>query len=411
MKQFFLRSIAFSSLLLHSLGVAPLFAEDWPNWRGTNYDGVSKEVIPENLPDPLPLSWTANVGIGFATVSVAGDRVLTMGNTDEKDTVWCLDAVTGDVLWKHTYECELDPLYYEGGPGGTPTIHDGSVYTLSKKGHAFRLDLDTGEVIWERDLLADYSLELPEWSFACSPYVEGERVILNAGRGGIALSKETGETLWLPSRETSGYASVVPFDHQSSKATHLLFSAKALVGFDAETGEAAWEFPWKSSRDVNAADPVVVGDRLVVSSSAGSKMLDLGSAEPEVVWEQHDMKWYFNPGVLIGDHLYSLHGTTHRPTELMCTDVETGEIIWAEEGYGSGGLMAAGDIVIVFDLGKLTLFRASPEGFKPLLEQQILEGKCWTAPVLANGRIYGRTAEGELACVKVAKPTDLSSKN
>ncbi len=374
---------------------------DWPTWRGPDYNGISNEALPENLPESLPIAWKANVGVGFCTVAVVGDRVLTMGNKEEKDTVWCLDAKNGEVLWSHTYDCELDPLYYEGGPGGTPAIHEGSVYTLSKKGHAFRLDLETGDVIWERDLLADHGFELPEWSFAGSAFIDEDRVLLNVGRGELALSKETGETLWMPSTETSGYATVVPFSPTKEESYHLLFSAKGLIGFDSSTGEQRWEYPWKSSRDVNAADPLVTGDRIVVSSSSGSEMLTFseGSKAPEMVWKQHDMKWYFNPGVLINGHLYSLHGTTHRPTELMCTDVETGEIVWQEEGFGSGGLMAAGDHVIIFDNGLLTIFKASSEQYDQVLQQKILEGKCWTTPVFSNGRIYCRNAEGDLAAV------------
>ncbi|MDF1853152.1 MAG: PQQ-like beta-propeller repeat protein [Verrucomicrobiales bacterium] len=398
-----MRSRVLLFVLTLSLAASLSRSSDWPHWRGPNHDGISLEAIPENLPESLPIAWKAKVGIGFCTVSVVGNRVLTMGNQDDRDTVWCLDAESGEVLWKHTYDCPLDPLYYEGGPGGTPTVHEGSVYTLSKKGHAFRLDLETGKVIWERDLLADHEFALPEWSFACSPYIDGDRVLLNVGRGGLALSRETGETLWMPSTETSGYATVVPFPGGESAASHLLFSAKALIALDSSSGKEIWSYPWKSSRDVNAADPVVVGDRIVVSSSAGTEMLIPGSggSEPTVSWKQHDLKWYFNPGVKIGNHLYSLHGTTHRPTELICTDVETGETIWSEEGFGSGGLKAAGEIVIVFDLGKLTLFRATPEGFTPLLQQQVLEGKCWTSPVFSNGRIYCRNAAGDLAVVEV----------
>lgn len=390
-------------VLILSLAGATSHSADWPNWRGPNFDGISSEKIPANLPESLPIAWKANVGIGFCTVSVAGDRVLTMGNQDDRDTIWCFDAKTGKVLWKHTYDCPLDPLYYEGGPGGTPSIHNGSVYTLSKKGHAFRLDLESGDVLWERNLLEDHSFKLPEWSFACSPFMDGDRVLFNVGRGGLALSRKTGETLWMPSRETSGYATPVPLPAGNSSASHLIFSAKALIALDSSTGKEIWSYPWKSSRDVNAADPLVVGDRIVVSSSAGTEMIELGSEEvdPKVHWKQHDLKWYFNPGVLIDGHLYSLHGTTHRPTELTCTNVETGETIWSEEGFGSGGLMAAGDIVILFDLGKLTLFRATPNGFDPILRQQVLEGKCWTSPVLSNGRIYCRNAAGELVTLKI----------
>ena len=102
---------------------------DWPNWRGPKCDGISTEKLPSELPKSLPVAWTTEVGTGFCTVSVQGGRVLTMGNAKGKDTVWCLSATDGRVLWKHTYDCPLDPRYYEGGPGSTPTIYGGSGYT------------------------------------------------------------------------------------------------------------------------------------------------------------------------------------------------------------------------------------------------------------------------------------------
>lgn len=396
-----------SSFLLLFAATAP--AADWPQWRGPDYDGLSAETIPAELPAELPVRWTAKVGTGFSSVVVVGDKVLTMGNRTvsgvETDTVWCLSARSGRVLWQHSYPCALDPLYYEGGPGATPTVHEGSVYTLSKKGHALRLDLDRGRVVWKRDLVADHQVELPEWSFAGSPFIDGDRVLLNVGRGGIALDRETGETLWLSSTETSGYATVVPFEAGGPGANRLLFSAKGLIAFDPATGKAASDLPWKTSRDVNAADPLVIGNRILVSSASGSVLIEPkpGGAAPETVWEQKDMKWYFNPGVLLDGHVYSLHGTTHRPTELMCLEAATGKVVWSEPGFGSGGLMAAGKTVIVFDLGHLTLFEADPSGYKPRHRQKILDGKCWTAPTLANGRIYCRNASGDLACVEVTE--------
>lgn len=394
------------SLLAFAIST-PLQSADWPHWRGPNYDGTSAEIIPSPLTSELPVRWKAQIGVGFSSVSVSGDRVLTMGNRTlasvETDTIWCLSAKTGEVLWEHSYPCPLDPLYYEGGPSATPSIHKGSVYTLSKKGHVHCLDLESGKQIWSRDLVRDHQVALPEWSFSSSPFLDGDRVLLNVGSGGIALDRETGKTLWLSSTGTSGYATIVPFGAGSPGANHLLFSAKSLLFFDSVTGNAASKFPWKSSRDVNAADPVVIGDSILLSSASGSIRIKprREGGEPEVVWEQKDLKWYFNPGVLVGDHVYSIHGTTHRPTELVCLDSATGKIVWSEPGFGSGGLSAAGNTVIVFDNGQLTLFEADPSAFRKRHQQKILEGKCWTTPVLAGGNIYCRNASGDLACVEV----------
>lgn len=393
-------AVLFATGFLLSLSAS---AADWPHWRGPDFNGISLETVPETLPEKLPVLWKAKVGTGFSTVSVVGDRVLTMGNADEKDTVWCLSAKSGNVLWKHTYDCELVARYYEGGPTATPTIHEDRVYTLSKKGHAWCLDLESGEPVWSRDLVADHEFELPEWRFSSSAVIDGDRVLYNVGRGGIALDTKTGKTLWMPSTESSGYAAVVPYPSNEAPEQHLLFSAKALISLNSETGNPYWEFPWKSSRDVNAADPIVTEYGILVSSSSGTKMLALPTTEPKPtkIWEQHDLKWYFNSGVVIDDHIYSIHGTTHKPTELICTDLKTGRTVWAEEDFGNGAVTAAGNTVILFDDGKLILFRASSDGYEPIHEQKLVEGKCWTVPVLANGQIYCRTAEGDLVVVKL----------
>jgi outer membrane protein assembly factor BamB len=374
-------------------------AADWPHWRGPAHDGISAEKLPADL-DSAEVAWTAEVGIGFATVSVAGERVLTMGNRDDHDTVWCLDANSGKPIWQHRYACALDPRYYEGGPGGTPSVDlaSRSVFTLSKKGHAFCLDLDDGGVRWKRDLKKEYELELPEWSFAGSPLVTEKLVILNVGSAGWALDKQNGKTVWRSETTRSGYATPVPFGDGGV----AIFSAKELVVVDSGSGKIRWRQPWESSRDVNAADPIAKGDQLLITSSAGVALLKPGEADQIAVkWQNKNLRCYFNPGVLHQGHVYAIHGTTHGPTELVCLDAESGETKWAKGGFGSGGLVAAGGgkDVIVFDKGQLTVFRATPETFVPRLRMQVMGGKCWTSPVFAHGRIYCRNAKGRLACV------------
>jgi outer membrane protein assembly factor BamB len=376
-------------------------SEDWPNWRGPNFDGVTRETLPSTLPDEPKVSWRTKVGVGFSSVSVSRGRVFTMGNADETDTVWCLDADSGRVIWKHSYACALDPRFYEGGPGVTPTVSGDAVYTLSKKGHAFRFDFETGDVTWRRDLVKDHELEPPEWSFAGSPFCHDDLVVLNCGGAGIALHAGTGKTAWKSSAEHSGYATAVPFV-RDGKTELLLFVAKELVSVEPATGRILWRFSSQCSRNVNAADPVVDGNRVMISSSNGSVCLQIQpgkNPEPKPVWEQKALRTYFNPTVRVGGYIYAISGTTHRPTELVCLDWKTGEIRWKEPGFGSGALMAAGDRLVIFDKGRLTICLATADGFAPLLQAQILGGKCWTAPVVANGRVFCRNAKGDLACV------------
>jgi outer membrane protein assembly factor BamB len=392
----FLSGVEFVAILLSS-GV--LAAADWPNWRGVEHDGLSAETdwTAEWSQEPEVL-WRAKVGIGFSSFAVSGGRVFTMGNTDDVDTVWCLDAFSGDVVWRHDYPCALDPLYYEGGPGGTPTVEGGRVYTLSKKGHVFCLEADSGKVMWSRDVRKEHGLELPEWSFAASPYVEGERLILNVGRAGMALDKASGRTIWETGADTCGYATPVPLQTQGRNAV-VIFGAKAVYAVAPESGEILWEHPHSSSRDVNAADPLVSGSQILISSSSGAVMLDASGAEPQVIWENKELRSYFNPAVLVDGHVYGLDGTTHRPTELVCIEWATGEVKWSAEGFGSGGLVAAGGKLVILDKGQLSIVEAQPSEHNVLSQAQVLGGKCWTAPGLADGLVFGRNAAGDLVCI------------
>jgi len=344
----------------------PAAALDWPHWRGPQRDGISQEPLPAQLPPEGEVIWRAAVGTGFSTVSVAAGRVYTMGNEGDRDIVWCLDATSGEAVWQHRYECELDPLYFEGGPCATPTVHQGAVFTFSRKGHALCLDAATGELIWERNVVDDLGMALPEWSFASSPYVADGLVILNAGSSGVALDAERGTIVWHSGKETAGYATAIPLSQEGYEDSLLLFGARSLLALKSADGTVRWELEWESSREVNAADPILGPGGFVISSSSGAARYQLAptpGTEPTEIWRHRDLRSYFNAPILYDGFLYGIHGTTHGPTELVCIDWETGETVWAEGGFGSGGVMGAGDRGILFDKGQLTIFNLSPEGF------------------------------------------------
>ncbi len=380
-------------------------AADWPRYRGPNLDGISTETgwsvdWPATGPKQL---WKTNVGIGFSSISVADSRAYTMGNRDNQDTVYCFDAASGQVLWKHSYPSKLDPKYYDGGPSATPTIDAGRVYTLSKEGQVFCLEAADGKVVWSVNLAKELDAKVPTWGFSSSPVILGNTVFVNVGTRGTALDKATGNVLWTTGKEAAGYSSFVPFTIGGTRGL-ALFTAQSVAAVDPETGKELWSFPWKTSYDVNAADPIVAGDHVLISSgyNHGAALLKIVDGKPVRVWENKRMRNQHNNSVLIDGALYGIDGDDSK-AELKCLDFKTGEVKWTEKGLGKGALMAAdGKLIILAEKGELVIAAADPTAFKPLARWQVLGGRCWTMPVLSHGRIYCRNAAGDLVCVDVS---------
>lgn len=385
-------------------------ADDWPRWRGPGLNGISQETAwttawPKEGPKQL---WKANVGVGFSSVAVADGRLFTLGNHDETtDVVYGFDAETGRELWRHSYASALEPIYYEGGPGSTPTVEGQHVFTLSKNGHLFCFEATTGTVVWKRNLMEELGVHKPRWGFAGSPLVEGELLLLNAGKAGTAVDKRTGKIIWSSGTNAAGYATPFPLTWSGQRAA-AIFSGKELVAVRVKDGQQLWEYPWETKWDINAADPIQVGDALFLSTfDRGSALLGLSGSSPRPLWANKSMANHFNSCVYLDGYFYGVDGNTdQRDKDLRCVDGTTGEIMWKYEGLGLGSLMAADrKLIILSERGELVVAEASPKVFKPLARAQVIGGKCWTVPVLANGRIYCRNAQGILVCVDVRNET------
>ncbi len=396
-------------LLLAALPGRVAVGADWPCWRGPELNGISREADwsvawPAEGPKRL---WQAEVGTGFSSVVVSQGRLYTLGNTKiggvEQDTVYCLDAATGAMIWKHAYPCPLDAKYNEGGPYSTPTVDGNRVYTFSKRGHLFCFATTNGQVLWWKNLMEELGVHKPTWGFAGSPLVIGGRVLLNVGRSGTAVQRATGRVLWSSGTNAAGYATPVPLPGGRDPAA-LIFAEKDLFAVRVGDGRVLWNHPWKSPWDINAADPIVAGDRVYLSSlDRSGTLLKVGPNGPSVVWSNRLMGNQFSQCVLWQDHLYGIDGNTDTPTNaLRCVDFRTGAVRWSQSGLGLGQpLLANGYLVVLSDSGELVVAPAAPEGFKPVARAQVLTGKCWTPPVLANGRLYCRNARGLLVCLSL----------
>jgi len=380
-------------------------AADWPNYRGPNYDGISSETgWSSNWPESGPkVLWKYSLGTGFASMSVSNGKVYATGNIDDNDFLYCLDAATGREIWKKSYPCPLYSKSHEGGPCATPTIDGDAVYTFSKDGDAIRFKAATGDIVWHKKLNKELGMKHPTWHFSSSPFIAGDLVIYNAGTYGVALNKNDGSIVWQNGKSACGYSTAVPYQIGGQKGLAMAVCDE-FVGLNPTTGKVLWKFPWKTSYDINAADAIVIGDNIFISSgyNKGCALVKISGGDVSEVWQNKNMRNQINCSVLWQGHIYGFDGQVGGGGKLTCLDLATGEKKWSQGGMGTGSLMLAdGKLIILGESGKLVIAQASPEGYKELASAEILTGKCWTVPVLANGRIYARNAAGQLVCVDV----------
>jgi outer membrane protein assembly factor BamB len=391
---------------------ATMMGADWPSFRGPTHDGISAEAIAWPTGGPKPV-WKINVGIGHSAVSVVGDRAYTMGNTNDTDTVFSIDVAAGKVVWTHSYPCnEKVGIKDYDGPFATPTVANGVVYTLSRKGDVFALDATDGKVIWARNIVQEDGVRPPGFGgLAGSPLILGDQLILNGSSGGMALNAKTGKTLWKSGVGAGGHASPVPL--KIGQKTYLaIHSPRALTIVDAADGKERWTTPRRQPIGVNAPDPVVHGTKVFVTAGRGfgGALFDVSGDTTTPLWEQEGLSSHWHTSVLMNGFLYgpdgnNSEGAGRSPTSLRCLDWKTGEIKWTESKLGFNGLIAVGGkLLVLTEIGDLVLVGASPNGYKELGSAHVIEGRAFTAPAFANGKAYVRNTKGDVVSL------DLSAK-
>jgi outer membrane protein assembly factor BamB len=277
-------------------------------------------------------------------------------------------------------------------------VADGRVFTFSRKGDLFCLDAAKGTVVWSKNLNQELGLEIPTWGCASSALVEGELVVVNMGSAGVALDRKSGKLAWVSAKSAGAYATPVPFKIGAERCLAIL-SRQSLVAVKAASGQQVWSYPWKTDYDVNAADPIVDGDKVFISAgyNHGGALLKLAGQAPLKVWENKNLRNHFNSCVLWQGYLYGPDDSG-----LRCVAVDTGDLKWTYAGFGKGSLVVVdGKLVGLSEKGELIIAEAAPAAFKPIARAQVLKGKCWTSPVLSNGHIYCRNAVGDVVCLDV----------
>ncbi len=385
--------------------------QDWPRWLGSDFTGISSDNDwQSDWGDEGPtVAWEAQLGTGYSSVSVVGDRLFSMGHADGEDTVFCLDVGTGEQVWTHSYECKLVDNLHFGGPAATPTVDGPNLYTLSKEGHFYCLDIRTGEPLWQRHLQEDLDVKMPGWGFSSSPLIYNNLVIVDGGCT-AAYDKLSGELIWKTEAYRPGYGSAVSFSYEGEDLVAVL-NNEALIVVTAAGGELRAKTKWLTPFDTSAYTPQVHGDQIFVSTGykVGCGLFRFTGDALEKIYRNREMACHMNNCVIYDGHIYGFHGNSHsrRTATLRCMNYDTGELVWEarKTGYGVGSITMAGDTLIALsDEGRLITLKPSTDELQVIAEAEILESsKCWTVPVLAQGRIFARSPQGKLACVDVRK--------
>jgi outer membrane protein assembly factor BamB len=391
-----------------------LHAGDWPQWRGTERNGISAETgWLDNWPEGQEptVSWRAEVGRGHSAISIADGRAYVMGWDGKRDTVFCLDARTGKVLWMDSYDAP--GILQWPGPRSTPVVRNNRVITVSLDGQLRAYQADTGALKWKSQLPKSFNPDV-DYGFAWSPLVQGDLLILPVGKGGAAVKLADGSFAWGNDGVHGACASPVPYTLNGKPGAAIITTnpgreSVALVGLDPKTGKQQWRLSeWPEKWGAACADLIVHNDKVFVTTGEQHKRCARFSIQSDgrlkVDWESKALPCYTSAPVLVGGQLYGVSP----PGFLKCIDWDTGKERWAERGFGDFGSLIAADgklIVQSGNGGRLVVVRATEDDYEELRSTRVFRGKSesFTPPALAGGRIYCRSYAGEVVCLKVGR--------
>lgn len=369
---------------------------DWPQWRGPNRDGVSKETgLLKVWPDGGPsVVWKSPIGDGYSSVSISQGRIYTMDSKGKEEYVVCLDQSSGKELWRS----KTDAVFESGqgdGPRSTPTVDGNWVYALGANGMLVALNASDGKKIWSHDLRTEFESGIPKWGTSTSPIVEKDLLLVDVGgKTGFSLmafNKKDGTIAWKSHTDKQGYSSPIAVTAGGVRQI-LFFTGTALVSV-SPSGQVYWKYPWRTDWDANIATPVFIApDKVFISSAygVGAAVVKItaggGNASVQEVWKNKVMENHFNSSVLYQGNLYGFDNAV-----LKCIDANTGAEKWKETGFGKGSLILAdGTLIVLGERGQLALVEANPSAYKEIAKAQPLPGKTWTMPALAGGKLYLR---------------------
>jgi len=367
--------------------------QDYPQWRGRARDGAASAFSkPDSWPDALTLRWRVEVGEGYATPIVVGDRVYAFTRHNDKEGITAVEADTGRTIWRTdypvAYEAYEDAVDHGPGPKATPLFHNGKLYTLGISGTISALDAFSGNLVWQRPAPPAQ----PYLGTAASPIGDGDVVIIQADGGHelTAFEANTGSIKWTVKNEFT-FASPIIVDLHGTRQV-IAPAQQSIVSISLADGALLWEHAWKSPY-VQAITPVLHRDTIIVSGHQRGIMAlrpvrrdDTWAVE--VVWDTQEVSMFLSNPVVIGDTLF---GLSHRNSgQFFAVDASTGKVLWLDRPRRAtnSALVKADDLLFFLnDDAELIVARSSRTAFNPVTRYTVAESATWAQPAISGQRI------------------------
>ena len=372
--------------------------QNYPQWRGRHRDGAASAFTPpEAWPESLTLKWKVDVGSGYATPLVIGNRVFAFTGRDGNEMMAALDATTGNTIWSTGYPApyKMPPGAepHGEGPWATPLFHNSKLYTLGISGIVSAFDAVTGKLLWQTSAPAVG----PLYGTAMSPVADRHVVIVHVGghdKGALtAFDAGTGEVKWAWSGDGPGYGSPVIAEIAGTRQV-ITETQQKIVGVDLLTGALLWERELKSPYTTNSVTPVIFGDVVIYSTEEAGviaiRPLKEGTAwSTETVWETTDVWLKMSSPVMVGDTLFGL--SSKNSGQYFAIDARTGKVLWLgnPREADNTAIVTSGDLVFLLnDDAQLTVARGSRMGLEPVRRYTVADSATYAQPTITGNRIF-----------------------
>lgn len=411
------------------------FGSDWESFLGkqTNSFSPEKGITPWPASGPKIL-WGAQMAEGYSMPAISRGRAFLFDQAKGTARLRCCNSENGKELWAFTYDSDYQDLYgYSNGPRSYPVVDGARVYILGPEGLLHCIDIKTGKVLWKVNTVTDFGVVQNFFGVGSTPVIDEGLLLVPVGgspkgsdkndftqlKGNgsalVAFDKYTGKIVYQFSDELASYSSPLITTIDNRKYG-LYLSRGGLIGFQPATGKQDFFFPWRSRilESVNAATPVVIGNKIFISETygPGSALLEVNKGAVKVLWDDEtrgrnqSMLAHWNTPIHVDGFIYGSSGRHKSNAELRCIELNTGKVKWSVPELTRCSLLQVdGHFICQAEDGRLYLIKINPEKFEKISVAELsangvplLQEPCWSAPVLSHGLLYVR-GRNTLICI------------